>query len=310
VDEDETNGAVVSQEIVAEELQIGKEYIRAGDLDLARLFLRNAGALDMLRAQSSGAELSKTITALVTRCEEIGSRVKRRCPECDGTGRQSLGIRRLRGDEDTLLSESKCDRCQGRGFFMDAGHASERKFRAARAVNKYTRLQQGRKFVPIGGAWVPLAVEPKLTIRQTVQLRRATALPCEECMGVGRLDCDECKGAGFEKCSNRDCKNGMIEVEKGGQLSKTTAIKLRERCPDCRGKGKQACRECLGRGSVVCDECGGTGQRELCSRCGGQGMAPCRRCRGVGSYRGGQCTTCGGSGSALCSSCSGDGRKK
>lgn len=303
-------GATITAETVAEEITLGKNYIRAGDLDMARLYLKNAAALDMLRVPGSGKDLSSEITDLISHCEAVGQRVKRRCPECEGTGKQNLNIRRLNGEVDYMASGAKCDRCDGKGVFVDAGLASERKFRMGRALNTYTRLQQGRKYVPVGGAWVPMAVETLLTIRQTVQLKRVTALPCPECMGVGRTDCDECKGLGFEKCSNRDCENGKVEVEKGGQLSKSTTVKQLVRCPVCLGKSRMACAECLGRGSIVCEKCGGTGQRDICSRCGGQGMMPCRRCRGAGTYRGVKCETCTGSGSAPCSSCSGDGRKR
>jgi len=303
-------GAQVTEKIVAEELKLGKKYIQEGDLDLGRLFLKNASALDMLRPPGTDTRLSNEIQYLLSRCQAVGARVKRRCTECDGTGKRRVGIRRLRGEMEYLASMVNCDRCGGKGFFTDEGQASEGKFRVARALNTYTQLQQGRRYVPVGGAWIPADLESLLTIRQTVTLKRSTALPCEECMGVGRTDCEECKGTALVKCPNRDCENGWVEDEKAGQLSKLSVIRHRERCAICRGRGKAPCEDCTGRGSIVCEECGGTGQRALCSRCGGQGMAPCRRCRGSGTYRGAKCETCGSSGSSLCSSCNGEGRKK
>lgn len=185
----------------------------------------------------------------------------------------------------------------------------ELKYKMGRARKLYNMIQGGRKFVSIGRAWIPHQIEGKLSIKQTVLLKKALAAPCPYCAGLGRVQCHKCKGTGKIKCPNRKCVNGMVTVEKIGSLVKTS-IKHTEKCRICGGRGWMECPECKGVGSVLCEKCNGTGERQFCSKCGGTGLIICSRCHGSGVYKEEVCPYCRGEGVIECSSCHGDGRKK
>jgi len=296
--------------IVDREVAMAKEQLSRGNVEIGRLLLRNSAALDLLTDPRMPSKRSEEVVKLLTRCDSLGASVKRRCPACAGTGKSQARMLGLDGRVDFRdVPGRACGQCKGTGFVRGAGTVSDRKFNIGRAMNRYSTLQQGKKFVPIGGAWVPGDIEESLSIRQNVQLKRACPSPCPECLGVGREDCEECKAMARVKCPYDGCENGMVRIVKEGSLVKATVTRT-QKCTECRARGFVACGECVGRGSILCEECGGTGERELCTKCGGQGLAACKRCNGSGNYRDETCSTCGGKGMSLCSSCSGDGKKR
>ncbi len=296
--------------IAEREMQMGREQLRQGNVEIGRLFLRNAAALDLLTDPHDPGKRSQEIVKLLEQCDSWGSTVKRDCPSCGGTGRAQMRMLGLDGEVNFRdVSGKVCWECKGKGFVRRSSTVSDRKFNIGRAMNRYTTIQQGKKFVPIGGTWVPGDIERELSIRQTVQLKRACPSPCERCMGVGREDCDDCKSLGRVKCPYDGCENGMVRVVKEGSLVKARVTRT-EKCKECRGRSFVACEECVGRGSILCTRCSGTGERQICPKCGGQGLTTCRRCNGSGDYRGEPCPTCGAEGASLCSSCSGDGRTR
>jgi len=311
--------------IVEKETEIGLEYLRKGDVEVARLFFKNAAALNLLtepevekeRADlsASGPSLplgqgrSERILQFMKRCETGDRTVQRKCSVCDGTGKRTMKVTSLQGDVTYRNAYGMaCPECGGSGYVRVAGTIDEWKYNRGRAVSLYTILQQGRKFTRVGGAWVPWEIEKKLSVRQNVMLKRAMAEPCSECMGFGCIDCDKCDGTGDVKCSNSKCISGMVEVKKSGML--LPGLTHTEKCKICGGRGIIACSKCKGKGNILCDKCNGTGERPVCTKCGGQGLMTCSRCKGLGVYKKQVCPDCKGDGTAICSSCNGDGMKR
>jgi hypothetical protein len=187
---------------------------------------------------------------------------------------------------------------------------NERKFRIGRAIRRYTTLQQARKYVSVGEAWVPGDIEMKLTSRQRARLKHATALPCSHCMGGGLSACKRCSGGGYIKCTNSKCENGLVEVELGGELEGLEPVIVKGPCETCKGTSAVKCETCKARGTVLCPKCEGTGERKDCGKCDGEGSVECTKCDGMGTYKNSMCRKCKGEGFIECSSCHGDGKKE
>ncbi len=307
-------GTVLPAAVVTEEVELGRKQLKEGNLEMARLYFLNAAALDQLTDPSQPRPQAEDIVALVERCDGGGQKVQRKCPTCGGRGTGIMRALHLKGDSrgDVELLEAsgaKCVDCGGSGFVMEHGTCNDRRYVIGRSLNRFTQLQQARKYVAVGGAWVPRTAAPELNSAQRVQLQRATASPCAECAGIGRMDCAKCNGQGWIKCPNRDCVKGRVQTERKSELTRFTT-KHSEPCPMCQGRTRVSCEPCQGKGSVLCEVCKGTGQRAICTKCAGQGLAPCRRCNGSGRYRDKACDTCGGAGTAVCTTCNGDGRKR
>ena len=297
-------------EVVEAEMALGREHLQGADHEVARYFFRNAAALDMLTDPGVVDGRSDTILNMARRCEEMARAVQRPCPECGGSGKRMMRSVALNGEvEFREVPGRRCGACGGKGQVVQAGTIDEMTFTRGRAVSRYTKLQQARKLVPVGGAWIPPEVEKGLSLRQSVLLKRATAAPCGDCVGFGRIDCAECGAAGMVACPQRDCKDGLIKVERVGQLVRGS-ITRRDKCKTCRGRSEIACPVCRGKGSVLCKACSGTGERPPCSRCSGQGFMPCSRCRATGAYKGVACNACGGEEEVVCRTCNGSGRKQ
>jgi hypothetical protein len=190
-----------------------------------------------------------------------------------------------------------------------AGTMRDRLYRMGRASRLYSELQQRRKRVPFGGAWIPVQMERSLTVRQAVALRRATVAPCRDCMGMGRVDCKVCKGIGHVPCTNRECRRGSVFLERKGELG-SGLIKRSVKCTTCGGSGDLPCGACGSAGAILCDACRGSGERALCRRCSGQGYIDCRRCSLTGLPDHAPCPTCDGEGVVLCTGCKGEGRDR
>lgn len=296
--------------VVEAEIQLGNLYSATGEVDVARLFLRNAAALDMLTDPASKNDRAARIVDLLKK-NELGRRTaQRQCPLCNGTGKSVVRMVSLKGEVSFPEIHGKpCQKCGGSGTVSGPVTVDDRKLAAGRAASGYAALQRSRKYVPEGGAWVPLAIGEKLSRRQVVLLRRAVSAPCPLCMGNGCVDCAQCKGTRDVKCTNPKCVQGTTQVEASAGLTKTK-ITRSEKCKVCGGKGMIACPGCNGTGSVLCKACNGTGELPLCKKCSGQGFSSCSKCNGTGTQKQVGCSTCGGEGITICSSCNGDGRKK
>lgn len=296
-------------EFVEEEIQLAGSYYSEGNVEVARLFARNAMALDLLTKRGLDPNRAAKIASFLERCRTRTLKVSRKCSGCDGTGKLYRDMMSIGGD--TRRREvlgKKCAECGGSGSISAFGTVNERKFRAGQAWRSYETAQRGRQYVAIGNAWVPEKVAESIGARQKASLLSATASPCEDCVGFGRIDCEDCRGTGMVKCTNRHCVDGISRESEKGKLVKG-AMTRSSRCRVCEGRGHLECEDCGGKGSFLCDECNGTGERPVCSKCSGQGVAACRRCKGAGVYKGTTCEYCRGEGQALCRTCDGDGHK-
>jgi len=305
-------GAVVSSAVVIAEGQLARKYLKAGQADLALFFARNALALEALTARDGASNLAKRAAELVEEAKSAARTLNRPCRSCDGSGKvikKTGGLSPSEDFEKTFTRWQKCGTCGGRGVEVVQGLVADQMVARGKAMRSYEVLQRGRKTVHIGNAWVPAEAAEALSVRQTAMILAATASPCEDCQGFGRLDCDHCGGRGVERCRARGCEGGQVEKKRQSSLTKDS-FTMRKRCPACDGRGFEPCEECDGRGSILCDECQGRGDRELCKRCNGQGFAACTRCKGAGRYRGEECPTCNAEGVELCRGCGGDGRKR
>ena len=300
----------ISTKIVESEIQIAKKHLDAGDFDVANLFARNAAALEMVTDPLSKGERTDQIVEIRKKSETGGMTVDRKCSACNGSGKYVMETAALDNKTTTIeVAGKSCPKCNGTGKVLKPSTMDERRFKLGRAMNKYTALQQSRKFVPLGAAWIPAELDGKLSGKQFMQVKRAVAAPCADCMGLGRLDCTKCKGQGEIKCTFQGCVQGKVEIQDEGRLVKGKIKKL-IKCKNCNGTGFVACADCRAQGSLVCKKCNGSGGRALCVRCGGQGMSACKRCQGSGTGKDGACSECKGEGVLECTACGGDGRKR
>jgi len=291
---------------VEQEIEKAREAAAEGRLDLAEYFLRNAAALNTISTDDAGPARGERIVELLEGCRTRGNTVSVKCPACDGTGKSAAGASREAGGVSSL---GRCSQCGGKGVIRRRVRPSELRLARGRAIEQYRLIQRNRLYRPVGEAWAPPDVAEDLTGRQRAALKRATAAPCGECGGLGRIDCDECNGTGRIKCPNRECVDGVVHSVRSERFSKGKHT-WQSKCKVCDGRGWLACEECGGTGAVLCRECGGSGERALCRRCSGKGLVDCRRCRGSGEYKGAPCAYCGSQGVTECTSCGGDGRSR
>ncbi|MFO7871803.1 MAG: zinc-ribbon domain-containing protein [Kiritimatiellia bacterium] len=263
--------AFLDVEVVEREARSGVKHLNSGDVYMARLLLRNATALNMLTPAGAGEDVAGVM------------------------------LKKLRESEIKAGLLGKESRLSGSML----GRVREN---MARAAKRFTMLQRSKKFVPVGGAWIPSNIERDLSTRQAVLLKRSIADFCFACGGVGRVKCPTCGGRGTVKCPNPECREGTVRVAVQGQLTKSKLINTRK-CPVCNGTGTVSCEECNGIGTILCAKCRGTGERPLCDKCGGQGYLKCPKCSGTGVEDGEVCEECGGEGIVVCTSCNGDGRE-
>ena len=300
----------VDGRVIDVEVSLGDKYRKNGKRAVARLIYRNAAALDMLTDPEEGNKRVTTITESIKKTATLTKSFKRKCPVCGGSGKALMLSQDFVGK--TTYREvfgRACKNCYGTGAALGVGTVAERTADLGRAMKEYVRLQKGRKFAPVGEAWIPISLEGKLSDREKALLMRTVAAPCRRCIGLARADCRKCKGTGRQECEAPGCVKGMVESEMRGGLMKS-GVRSRRKYKVCDGKGTVACATCRGLGNVLCSECRGTGERAPCAKCAGQGTALCRRCKGAGMYKGAECTECRGGGHVLCGSCNGDGREK
>lgn len=334
----------VADEVMNEQLRQALAFEKAGDLQLAMLYARNALALLALAGPERGEHRARMSTLIAEGRQKIIHRL-RPCPVCEGTGLKKMRVVSMSGE--LLVQDmpgSKCAACEGRGRIPGLALESETAGPYAEAQRQFKIQQQRRGFEEAGGVWLPAGLATAMSARQTAALRKAFGVPCAICSGLGRQACETCTGKGLVKCENEDCKEGIetcrdcggkgkvrsssrdsnLQTQVGGSSSRFgsntrgTTVTLRT-CATCNGAGKRVCQDCGGQGMVtcsacegrsekVCRSCKGTGDAPLCSKCQGEGYATCSRCAGTGTYRNGPCTYCRGEGGMLCTTCQGTGR--
>jgi hypothetical protein len=302
--------AFIDQDIVEKEIKLARQHLGNNDFELANLFAKNAAGLELLTDPGAKGDRAQQIVELRKKSETGGMTVERKCPACGGTGKLVMDAQSLNGKTTKInVAGQSCVRCGGSGQVLKPSTMDERRYKIGRALNRYTALQQGRKMVSVLGAWIPASLDGALSVKQMVVLKRAVAMPCADCMGLGRTDCKKCNGQGEVKCTYQGCLHGKTEVTEESKFSRETKKKF-VNCRNCHGTGFVACADCRGKGSIVCKKCNGSGERSQCQKCSGQGSAACRRCQGVGTLKDATCTECRGDGVVECSACNGDGRKK
>jgi len=294
---------------VEAEIELGRSYLKQQNTAVARLFFRNAAAIEMMTDPSKPSDRAARILKLIRSSDEALGAQRRECPACNGTGKPVFKATNLKGEEVRhKTTGTVCPVCRGTGYLVADERIDDRKFRQGRAHEEFQLVQQSRKYVPVGGAWVPQDFERGLTTRQRAFLKCETVPPCPTCAGTGRMDCDTCSGTGKVKCPNKNCVEGRVKAEqKKGRLQ---SAEKWDTCPVCHGTKVVNCPRCEGRGNILCTKCNGTGQLPICTKCGGQGYTLCARCKGTGTVKDVACAACLGEGVVLCTSCNGDGRKR
>lgn len=307
-------GATLSAKDVEDEIKLGTTYLTKKRRDLAGLFFRNAAALNLL-VQEEAAPKNTALTRasriqkLITRASRGATAVQRKCRVCAGTGQRTLSASDMQGKQLQMnVGGMKCKKCKGEGVVLGRGTVDEQKLSYGRAKSMYMTVQQSRRRVPIGGAWIPTEIEALLTVRQIAALKRAIPSLCATCVGLGRETCRKCTSSGWTKCRGTGCKGGQVKTTVKGTLVKGTMNKT-VKCKVCSGHSKVPCLTCRGSGAVLCRKCVGAGMKSLCTRCGGQGTSPCTKCKGSGQHGDGTCASCRGERVMLCRTCMGEGRK-
>ena len=300
---------------VKAEMRTAQKYAKQGKFELARLFARNAFALNMLAGEDAENVRSKAILKFLNLCELKSHSGRRGCPECKGSGKAVLTANTL-GDRSVRMETAgmRCKHCGGSGRISGKLSMDERKYRKGTALEEYRRLQNSRGMLPEGPAWVPAASVSGLGLMEKVILKRSLPPVCSRCMGVGRQDCSACRGRGIVKCRAKDCVNGYVESDSnvnrlGGLGVRSAHVGIGAKCNECSGSGLQSCEKCSGSGSFLCKSCNGSGRADICDKCSGKGLNQCRRCGGSGIYRDKACSYCQEMGSIECSSCGGTGRR-
>jgi hypothetical protein len=310
----------LSVDIVSAEVHEGRKYQAKKSHELARLFFRNALAVEGLTDPIDGSKRSEKLLKLIRESERASRTITKTCRRCNGGGRASIKLGVLDGANRPMAERSfgknspikttssqKCKKCNGLGNVRASGSISDLKYQAGKATSVFRELQQSRKYEPIGNAWVPKHVADKLDIRARATLMRAVASPCPTCSGLGRLDCRTCKGVGRLDCGNRGCVKGRVEVDDSDKRTRRLSGAMTKQCGECRGRGSQECRACAEEGTILCSKCDGSGESELCDKCSGRGYLECSKCRGR-TGPGVVCKYCVGEKVVLCKSCKGAGR--
>ena len=102
---------------------------------------------------------------------------------------------------------------------------------------------------------------------------------CVRCNGVGGFPCKTCGGEAGAMVRCRRCA-GEGEYEK---FDPAAGRKVKEQCPDCRGKGEVECPTCEGKGNTKCFVCDGSkGETQTCELCAGKPKRVCEICAGKG----------------------------
>lgn len=304
-----------SASVISEEVALGRTYTEKEQYELARLFYQNALAMNALGDTSDEGKSAKRLINLIKEVERAAMIVKRKCHRCGGTGKHRVKLDSMNSSKKSQfgsggLSGTKCSKCEGVGTVSGGGTIEGLKFIKGQAESAYRKLQQARKYEPMGGAWIPLDAVSQLDVRQRATLMRGVPMTCRTCNGFGRVDCRSCDGAGWTECRNKDCNKGKVPLEKDDTRVRRLSGEILKKCRECNGRGGNPCDVCKEAGSVLCSRCDGSGAANECTKCGSRGYLECKKCGGTKEYRGDPCLSCRGEGVSLCSSCNGEGQKK
>ena len=293
--------------IVSADIAQAKQYYRAGEVALARLYCQNALAVNYLTPPDDARKArAEQIRTYIEACAPEAAALNRPCSVCQGKGRISSSGGGL--GSSTGFGGRSCRSCGGSGKVAGRETAEEVMMRLGGAARRFRDAQQSQLRVRVGRVWVPQQQVATLTQRQQAELKRAWPPGCEKCGELGRRDCRDCEGFGTEECPGKGCENGSVKRRKSGGLSGERTERM-VKCTVCGGSSRVICSRCKGSGDTICQECQGSGEAPACRRCAGAGIAVCRRCKSTGIYRGESCATCQGAGDEVCGSCGGFGRK-
>ncbi len=306
-------------DIVEKEIKLARDYVKTGDVAVARLFFKNAMALDLITDPSIETKRAETILKAIEDCNTRLCQVTGKCPVCKGTGDRTVQSVDMQGNPILKNVIGKgCVMCNGRGYVNKFANQDELKPVLGTGAQRYKMIQEGRKYVTVGGAWVPMALEEKLSVKQTAMLKVATATPCDNCLGFCTVACPTCNGVGKVKCPT--CKGtGLAPKDKKSDSNKDKKEKKEigdsiqgslAKCLVCNGTGVISCDKCQGGQTIMCPRCNGTGERPACKACDGKGWVPCKKCFGSGKLKDNSiCPICRGEGVTLCTACDGEGKK-
>ncbi|OVE75389.1 hypothetical protein BVX97_04785 [bacterium E08(2017)] len=319
---DDEQGRIDVAAIVKAEVELARKYFEKGNYEAARLFFRNALAIEGLADDDASSKRANHLLNMIKRSEKSARTVQKQCPRCGGSGKQEVKLSALEGassekkgfmgakNSSKKVPGKTCDRCRGNGKVSGIGKMIDLKFQAAREDKAFREHQQARKYEPVGNAWVPQDLVNSLDVKEKAKLMRGVVTPCSKCAGFGRIDCKDCKGEGRVKCDNRECINGRVPLEDGDSTVTRMQGKASKRCRECLGRGSLLCEDCDGDATVLCKYCEGSGESEKCRKCSGRGYIECRRCGGSMEYKGKECTYCRTEGVSICTSCNGEGHKQ
>jgi hypothetical protein len=299
--------------IVEKEIKLAMDNVKAGDVVVARLLFKNAMALDRITDPAVETNRAQRILEAIQKCDIEACNVMGKCPLCGGTGNKTVVILSMEGlPMAENLSTKSCAMCGGSGTVRKYADQDELKPVLGLGAGRYRMLQQTRKYVTVGNAWLPMSIEDKLSIHQIALLKSASAPPCDGCLGFCFVACPTCQGVAKAKCSN--CVNGMMKVKTadGKYVTKKkngAEQNVLKKCTTCGGSTMIACDKCSSTGEVMCNRCNGTGERPECKACDGKGLQPCKKCLGTGKLKEAVCPFCHGEGEILCPSCNGEGKK-
>jgi len=305
----EENREAPGASLVEKEIQEGRQQRGRGDDEVAAALFRNALALEQIVPEGSDAKRGERIRRLLHETGAEGVKVQRQCRACGGSGKTLFTADVIDGKASSVQSSVACRLCAGTGKVTVDGTPAESMSARGAAAKRFAALQQSRKYVAVGGAWVPVSLETNLSVRQVALLKRTAAPPCQTCLGTCWQQCSECQGAGRQPCTNAKCVKGVVTDKITGGF-KGLDLPRKTKCRICTGTGYENCSNCAGKGKAACSACNGTGERAVCSRCDGAGTQPCAKCTGAGKVKGVTCAACRGEGIVLCAACKGDGRKR
>ncbi len=298
---------VIDAAVVEAELKTATGHLKKGDSWLSFFYCNNAMALNML--SSPDEKRSERVLQLHDLSGRQARTAGRTCPKCGGTGKisrkassSSLGG----GTKTYTLPSTVCGECRGRRIIPGRVTLEQLRYDYGTAMQRYGVLRQGKRWSPVGEAWVPEGVAETLSDRETSTIKRVTGTRCPSCLGFGRTTCETCMGIGRMDCEK--CEDGTIIKELEDHIHESTKRELRAKCDTCHGTQKVRCTGCSGRKNILCYACSGDGKRPRCTKCDGAGLKSCRKCHGTGTYKEEPCKTCRACGAILCTTCHGDGR--
>ena len=205
-------------------MKLAMDYVRTGDVVVARLLFKNAMALDRITDPTVESKRADRIRRAIEQCDEAVCNVTGKCPLCNGTGNRTMVTVNMSGAtvSQTVLGKS-CLMCKGTGHVQKFATQDELKPELGVGAQRYNLIQQARKYASIGNAWLPMYLENKLSIKEVALLKGASASPCDNCLGFCFIACSNCKGVGKIRCPC--CNNGMMKTSGTNNTVKTDRLR-------------------------------------------------------------------------------------